>query len=130
MCIFIRDGTERAPRGSQSDRRPSSPVPSAELATLRREVAQITDIQATLEARFEERYRRVAPDAISVQYTLYDPTYYATPWVGDLKPWRRMPKAFVTHVGWFGLYSGVTEAICAPMNEEEFHLRNEPAYAN
>ena len=82
------------------------------------------------EVRFEERYRRVAPDAISVQFTLYDPKYYATPWVGNLKPWRRMPRAFVTHVGWFGLYSGVTEAICAPMNEEEFHLRNEPVYAN
>ncbi len=81
-------------------------------------------------ARFEERYRRVAPDAITVQYTLYDPQYYATPWVGDSKPWRRMPRAFVTHVGWFGLYSGVTEAICAPMNEAEFHLRNEPAYAD
>ena len=82
------------------------------------------------EARFEERYRRVAPDAIAVQYTLYDPKYYATPWVGDFKPWRRMPRAFVTHVGWFGLYSGVTEAICAPMNEAEFHQRNEPAYAD
>ncbi len=82
------------------------------------------------EARWEERYRRVAPDAITVQYTLYDPKYYATPWVGDVKPWRRMPRDFVTHVGWFGLYSGVTEAICAPMNEAEFHLRNEPAYAD
>jgi hypothetical protein len=80
------------------------------------------------EARFEERYRRVAPDVITVQYTLYDPQYYATPWVGDVKPWRRMPRALVTHVGWFGLFSGVTEAICAPMNEAEFHERNFPAY--
>jgi hypothetical protein len=79
-------------------------------------------------ARMEERYRRVGPDVITVQFTLYDPKYYTAPWVGDLKPWRRMPRAMNTHLGWYGLFSGVTEAICAPMNEEQYHQRNAPAY--
>jgi hypothetical protein len=81
------------------------------------------------EARIEERYRRVGPDIISLQYTLYDPKYYTAPWVGDIKPWRRTPRAMNTHFGWFGLFSGVTEAICAPANEEEYHQRNAPLYA-
>ena len=80
------------------------------------------------EARFEERYRRVGPDVIAVQYTLYDPKYYTAPWVGDVKPWRRLARARVTHYGWYGMFSGVTEAICAPMNEESYHERNAPAY--
>jgi hypothetical protein len=80
------------------------------------------------EARIEERYRRVGPDVVVIQHTLYDPKFYAAPWVGDLKPMRRMPRALVTHAGWFGLFSGVVEAICAPMNELEFHERNAPAY--
>ena len=80
------------------------------------------------EARFEERYRRVGPDVIAVQYTLFDPKYYTAPWVGDIKPWRRLPKAMVTHYGWYGMFSGVTEAICAPMNEADYHQRNAPAY--
>ena len=79
-------------------------------------------------ARLEERYRRVGPDVIAVQYTLYDPKYYTAPWVGDIKPWRRLPRAMSTHFGWFGLFSGVTEAICAPVNEQEYHERNGPAY--
>lgn len=80
------------------------------------------------EARFEERYRRLGPDVIAVQYTLYDPKYYTAPWVGDIKPWRRLARERVTHYGWYGLFSGVTEAICAPINEEEYHKRNAPAY--
>jgi hypothetical protein len=80
------------------------------------------------QARMEERYRRVGPDVIAVQYTLYDPKYYTAPWVGDIKPWRRMPRVMSTHLGWFGLFSGTTEAICAPINEEQYHQRNAPAY--
>jgi hypothetical protein len=79
-------------------------------------------------ARLEERYRRLGPDVISVQYTLYDAKYYTAPWVGDIKPWRRMPRAMSTHLGWYGLFSGVTEAICAPINEQQYHQRNAPAY--
>jgi hypothetical protein len=80
------------------------------------------------EARVEERYRRVGPDVIAVQYILYDPKFYTAPWVGDIKPWRRMPRQMMTHSGWFGTFSGVTEAICAPANESEYHENNLPLY--
>jgi len=82
----------------------------------------------SFDARIEERYRRVGPDVISVQYVLYDSKNYTAPWVGDIKPWRRMPREMTTHFGWYGLFSGVTEAICAPVNEQEYHERNRPAY--
>ena len=81
------------------------------------------------EARIEERYRRVGPDVIALQFTLYDPKYYTAPWVGDIKPWRRFPREMVTHFGWYGLFSGVTEAICAPMNENDFKINSiDPVY--
>ena len=81
------------------------------------------------EARIEERYRRVGPDVIALQFTLYDPKYYTAPWVGDIKPWRRLPREMVTHFGWYGLFSGVTEAICAPMNENDFKINSiDPVY--
>jgi hypothetical protein len=80
------------------------------------------------EARIEERYKRINADAIAVQFTLYDPRYYATPWIGDVKPWRRMPRSTVTHAGWFGLFSGATEGICAPVNEAGYHNQDAPAY--
>jgi hypothetical protein len=80
------------------------------------------------EARIEERYQRVGPDVLAVQYTLYDPKYYASPWVGEVKQWRRAPRALLTHAGWFGLFSGATEAICAPVNEQAFKKVEAPAY--
>jgi hypothetical protein len=80
------------------------------------------------EARIQERYKRLNADAIAVQFVLYDPKYYATPWVGDVKPWRRMPRSTVTNSGWFGLYSGATEAVCAPMNERAYHDGSARAY--
>ena len=82
----------------------------------------------SFDARIEERYRKVGPDVISVQYVLYDPKNYTAPWVGEIKPWRRMPREITTHFGWFGLFSGVTEAICAPVNEEEYHKGNRSIY--
>jgi hypothetical protein len=68
-------------------------------------------------ARIEERYRRVDADSIELQLTLYDPKFYTAPWVGSKKTYKRMPQKELVHSGWFGLYSGTTEAICAPMNE-------------
>ena len=72
-----------------------------------------------LDARFEERYRRVTPNVIELQMTLYDPKYYTTPWVGETKTFRRLPREDSTYFGWYGLFAGVTEGICAPMNEIE-----------
>ncbi len=37
----------------------------------------------SFDARIEERYRRLDADTMEVHLTLYDPTYYAAPWVSD-----------------------------------------------
>lgn len=68
-------------------------------------------------ARFEERYRRVAADTIELQITAYDPENYTAPWVGSLKTFTLLPPEDYTYFGWTGLYSGITESICAPMDE-------------
>ncbi len=65
-------------------------------------------------ARIEERYRRVEADVLELQLTLYDPTYYVTPWVSDTKRWSRDPRENQTMYGWYGMFSGLGELICAP----------------
>jgi hypothetical protein len=70
-------------------------------------------------ARIEERYKRVDADTFTVQFTLYDPEYYAATWVGDVKTFKRMPPDTYTYFGWKGLFGGITDAICAPENEVE-----------
>jgi hypothetical protein len=73
----------------------------------------------SFEARIEERYRRTDSDTIEVSMTLWDPKYYTTTWVGDPKIFKRIPPEGYTYFGWSGLFSGVTEGICAPINEVE-----------
>ena len=51
--------------------------------------------------------------------TLDDPKFYTATWVGAKKTYKRMPTKDVTNSGWKGLYSGNTDAICAPMNEAD-----------
>ena len=76
------------------------------------------------EARIEERYRRVDPDTIQLNLTMFDPKYYKEPWVSDLKTFKRVKPEAVTNFGWYGLFGGATEAICAPLNEvEDFNKR-------
>jgi hypothetical protein len=70
-------------------------------------------------ARIEERYRRTDADTIEVQLTMYDPEYYTATWAGDTKTFRRMAPETYTYFGWKGLFGGITDAICAPMNEVE-----------
>ncbi len=65
-------------------------------------------------ARIQERYRRVEADVLELQLTLYDPTYYETPWVSDMKRWTRDAPERQTMYGWYGMFSGLTELICAP----------------
>ena len=78
----------------------------------------------SFQARVEERYRRVDADTMEVHLTLYDPTYYAAPWVSDTKVFRREPPGNHTFYGWYGLFSGITEEICAPLNEvDDFNRR-------
>lgn len=76
------------------------------------------------DARFEERYRRVDPDTIELRLTMWDPKYYREPWVSDVKTFKRIAREDVTYFGWSGLFGGITDAICAPMNEvEDFNRR-------
>jgi hypothetical protein len=76
------------------------------------------------EARFEERYRRVDADTIEYRITMWDAKYYREPWVSDLKSFRRIRREDATYFGWYGLFGGITDAICAPMNEvEDFNKR-------
>jgi hypothetical protein len=76
------------------------------------------------DARFEERYRRVDADTIELRLTMTDPAYYTQPWVSDLKVFKRIPREKATYFGWYGLFGGITDAICAPVNEvEDFNRR-------
>ncbi len=76
------------------------------------------------EARFEERYRRIDADTIELQITMYDPKYYTEPWVSDTKIFERQPAESYTFFGWSGLFSGIIDGICAPMNEvDDFNSR-------
>ena len=70
-------------------------------------------------ARIEESWKRVDSNTLEMQMTLYDPEYYTAPYVGSKKTYKRMPNDSTTYFGWYGLYAGITEGICAPMNEVE-----------
>jgi len=67
-------------------------------------------------ARVEERYKRVEADTIQHDMTLYDTAYYTEPWVAETRIFKREPPERITYFGWHGLFSGVTDLMCAPMN--------------
>jgi len=71
----------------------------------------------SFDAIYEERYTRTGPDTIQGQLTITDPKMLTKPWVVPPSTFRRMADDDITFFGWRGLFSGVTEAICAPMNE-------------
>jgi len=73
----------------------------------------------SFDARIEERYRRIDGNTLELQLTLVDPKYYTAPWVSDTKVFKRVASEFMTFSGWYGLYAGITEGACAPMNEIE-----------
>ena len=75
----------------------------------------------SLQTRIEERWDRIDADTLEVQLTLHDSTLYTAPWVGDRKTYTRMSREDATFFGWYGLFSGVWESICAPMNEVDDH---------
>jgi hypothetical protein len=70
-------------------------------------------------ARLEEKWRLVDSNTLEVQLTLYDPEYYTAPYVGSKKTFKRVPNDSITYFGWNGLFAGISEGICAPMNEVE-----------
>lgn len=67
-------------------------------------------------ARIEERYRMLDPDTLELRLTLHDPEYYTRDWVSDAKIWKKEPRGNVTNFGWYGLFTGRGELICAPFN--------------
>ena len=70
----------------------------------------------SFEARVEERYRLADANTLELRLTLYDPKYYTRNWVSDVKIWKKESRENVTYFGWYGLFSGLGELICAPMN--------------
>lgn len=77
----------------------------------------------SFEARIEERYRKVDAETLELQLTLHDPKYYARPWVSDIKMWKKEPRENVTWFRWYGLFSGLGELLCAPMNASPINPR-------
>jgi len=73
----------------------------------------------SFEARIEERYRRVDADTLEMQMTLYDSAIYTAPWVSDTKIFKRESRERLTFFDWYGMYSGVTDLMCAPLNAVE-----------
>jgi hypothetical protein len=73
----------------------------------------------SFEARIEERYRLIDGDTLEMEMTLYDPMYYTAPYVAETRIFRREPRDRITYFGWYGLFSGVTDLMCAPMNAIE-----------
>ncbi len=71
-------------------------------------------------AKIEERYKLRDPNTLTLQLTLTDPEMYTKPWVSDIKIWRKEARKNVTWYGWYGLFSGLGELICAPMNANPF----------
>ena len=77
----------------------------------------------SIDARVEERYRRVDADTLEIELTLAAPQIYTTPWVSDTKTWKKQPRDKMTFFGWYGLFSGAGELICAPMNANPVNQR-------
>jgi hypothetical protein len=68
------------------------------------------------DARVIERYTRVNATTMEVELTLIDPKYYKAPWKSDKKIFKKEARdgVQVNHFGWYGLFSGLTDLICAP----------------
>ena len=70
-------------------------------------------------ARIEETWKRVDANTLESQLTLFDPEYYSAPYVGARRTFKRLRDRATTYFEWSGLFAGITEGICAPVNEVE-----------
>jgi hypothetical protein len=79
-----------------------------------------TGLPISFEARVEERWTRIDAETLELRMTLHDPTYYTASWGGNY-PILYKPENpdYTSYYGWNGLYSGITEQICAPLDEVE-----------
>jgi hypothetical protein len=73
----------------------------------------------SFDARIEERYKKLDANTIELRMTLYDPAYYTAPWPAAVRTFKREPAEANNYFGWKGLFAGITEGICAPINEVE-----------
>lgn len=79
-----------------------------------------TGLPISFDARVEERWTRIDADTLELRMTLHDPTYYTAAWGGGYPIlFKRENPDYVSYYGWDGLYSGITEQICAPLDEVE-----------
>src|ERR1051326_2718666 len=78
-----------------------------------------TGLPKSFHARIEETWKRTDYNTLELQMTMYDPEYYTAPYVGGKKVFKRIPDQDTTYFGWKGLFAGISEGICAPINEVE-----------
>ena len=69
------------------------------------------------DALVEERYTRTGVDTIEGEMTFTDPKNYTAPWKFPMSVFNRMKPDEVEFFGWKGLFHGVSDGICAPINE-------------
>ena len=70
----------------------------------------------SFEAIVEERFTRIDTNTIEGRLVINDPKFYTEPWVyEEPQQFKRMRPENLEFFGWEGLFSGITEAICAPM---------------
>jgi hypothetical protein len=70
----------------------------------------------SFDAVITERYQMIDADTIEGEVTINDPKNFTAPWTHQPKSqFRRMRPDAVEFFEWKGLFSGVTDAICAPM---------------
>lgn len=78
----------------------------------------------SFDALYTERYTRISADKIEGELTIDDPKMYTQKWVHPKSVFSRMPEKDLNFFGWRGIFSGVTDAICAPINEvDDFDKR-------
>ena len=78
----------------------------------------------SLDAVVTERYQRIDANTIEGEVTINDPKNFTAPWTHKPKSqFRRMRPADVDLFGWKGLFSGVTDAICAPIALGDYNKR-------
>ena len=70
-------------------------------------------------ASVEERYRLIDADTLELRMILHDPTYYTIPWEAETRIFEREPREGITFFGWYGMFSGVMDMMCAPMDAVE-----------
>jgi hypothetical protein len=73
----------------------------------------------SFDAIVEEHYKMIDSNTIRGQLIINDPKVYMKPWVQEPQMFHRMSDDSVTASGWKGLFSGASDGVCAPLNDED-----------